>query len=415
MVAGSDGIAVHRHRQRRARSSDRRRRARASPFFDATELEVHAIALAPERRHLRRPPRLTARSTTVDRNGAATTFFDPEEKYIWALASDAKGNLYAATGEKGVVYKITPDGKGAPFYKTKATHATSLAVDKAGNLLVGTESPGRVAARGRRRQGIRAPRHAVPGNAHAEVRRQGRALRGRRERPRRTAAAHRPTPSDASPQPTAGPSTGSPVPSVSVSTEITAVVVDSASAGRARAPPGRRRRTSKGAIYRIAPDGLWDLVWDAREDLALRRRVRRRRTADRGHGGQRQDLSPGRQSGPRHAARSRLRVAGHLALPRFAGARLLRDCEPRQDVRGSRRAGAARHLRVRGARRADGLVVGVDQLARRTRAAPARSRSRPDRAISRRRTTPGVPGRPPTRRPDRPSPVPRPATFSGAR
>ncbi len=72
------------------------------------------------------------------------TFFDPDDKYIWALASDAKGNLYAGTGDKGVVYKITPDGKGTPFYQTKATHATALAFDKAGNLLVGTESPGRV-------------------------------------------------------------------------------------------------------------------------------------------------------------------------------------------------------------------------------------------------------------------------------
>src|SRR6185436_3051272 len=39
---------------------------------------------------------------------------------------------------------ITPDGKGAPFYKANATHATALAFDKAGNLLVGTGTPGRV-------------------------------------------------------------------------------------------------------------------------------------------------------------------------------------------------------------------------------------------------------------------------------
>src|SRR4029077_14620984 len=116
---------------------------KGTPFFDAAELEVHAMAPAPNGGlYVATSP--DGKIYKVDRNGAASTFFDPEEKYIWALAADGKGNVYAGTGEKGVVYKITPDGKGAPFYKTKATHATALTLDKSGNLLVGTESPGRV-------------------------------------------------------------------------------------------------------------------------------------------------------------------------------------------------------------------------------------------------------------------------------
>ena len=200
----------------------------------------------------------------IDRNGTATTFFDPEEKYIWALASDAKGNL-RGDRRKGAVYRITA-GKGAPFYSTKATHATSLAVDKAGNLLVGTESPGRVVRVDADGKGF-----VLLDTAYQEVR----TLRFDDKGVLFVAAANgRPnsggvpsTPSDLSSQPTAGPSTGSPVPSVSVSTEITAVVVDSPSTGTGgnttRPTPG----VSKGAIYRIAPDGLWDMVWDAREDL----------------------------------------------------------------------------------------------------------------------------------------------------
>ena len=31
------------------------------------------------------------------------------------------GNVFAATGDKGIIYKITPDGKGALFYKTNTT------------------------------------------------------------------------------------------------------------------------------------------------------------------------------------------------------------------------------------------------------------------------------------------------------
>src|SRR5207302_10960035 len=67
-----------------------------------------------------------------------------DEKYIWTLASDAKGNVFAGTGDKGSIRKITPDGKASVFYKTNATHVTSLAFDKSGNLLVGTGSPGKV-------------------------------------------------------------------------------------------------------------------------------------------------------------------------------------------------------------------------------------------------------------------------------
>ena len=53
---------------------------------------------------------------------------------------------------------------------------------------------------------------------------------------------------------------------MSVSTEITAVVVDAGTAASTSAPrqtPG----SSKGGVYRVAPNGLWDLLWDAREDL----------------------------------------------------------------------------------------------------------------------------------------------------
>src|SRR5215475_12401787 len=116
---------------------------KGTPFFDAAELEVHAIAPGPNGGlYVATSP--DGKIYKVDRNGASTTFFSPDAKYIWSLAVDNAGNVYAGTGEKGVVYKITPDGKGTPFYQTKATHATALILDQNGMLMVGTESPGRV-------------------------------------------------------------------------------------------------------------------------------------------------------------------------------------------------------------------------------------------------------------------------------
>jgi sugar lactone lactonase YvrE len=233
---------------------------KGAPFFDSAELEAHALAPAPDGGlYVGSSP--DGRIYKVDRGGASTTFFEPGEKYIWALATDARGNLYAATGEKGVIFKIGPDGKGARFYEAKATHATSLAFDKAGNLLVGTGSPGRVL-----RVDPSGKAFVLLDSPFEEIR----ALRFD-DKGALYAAAVSGRPSSGGPPriDTSGPPgiaepPNAPVPSVSVSTEITAVVVDvpgAASTSRAD------NRAARGAIYRIAPDGLWDQLWESREDL----------------------------------------------------------------------------------------------------------------------------------------------------
>src|SRR6185503_6688439 len=62
--------------------------------------------------------------------------------YIWSLVFDKQGRLLVGTGDKGVIYRVTPDGKGSPFYDTDETHIISLAVDRDGNIIAGGDPKG---------------------------------------------------------------------------------------------------------------------------------------------------------------------------------------------------------------------------------------------------------------------------------
>jgi hypothetical protein len=75
-------------------------------------------------------------------NGDAREFFDPQTKYIWSLVFDKQGRLMVGTGDKGVIYRVTPDGKGDPFYDTDETHIISMAVDGSGNVIAGGDPKG---------------------------------------------------------------------------------------------------------------------------------------------------------------------------------------------------------------------------------------------------------------------------------
>ena len=235
---------------------------KAALFFDAEELEVHAIAPAPGG-GIYAATSPDGKIYRIDASGAGTVFFDPPDKYVWSLAIDRAGNVYAGTGGKGIIYKIGADGRGAPFYQTKATHVMSLAFDREGRLLAGTESPGRVFqidASGKPFVLLDSPYNEIhtlrvdaTGNIYAA------AVSGRG-----APAQDRPAPA---PEPAPAQQ-----PIASVSAEVTSItVVADASALAAgptpQAPPRPNQGLGAGAVYRIMPDGAWDLLWQPREDV----------------------------------------------------------------------------------------------------------------------------------------------------
>ena len=228
----------------------------SSTFFDADELEVHALAATPDGGlYVGTAPDGQIYKVEVD--GSATAFFNPEEKYIWALAVDAAGNVFAGTGHKGIIYRITPDGEGEPFYRTNTSHVLSLTFDAQGNLLAGTEAPGQVFRIDRDGEAfvlldssyreIRALRVDGDGVIYAA------AVSGRRPETDR---------------PPSEPTVPVPVPSVSISTEITAIGISVSPSAGGQAPQTAEpnRGTPRGAVYRIAPDGVWDIAWSSTED-----------------------------------------------------------------------------------------------------------------------------------------------------
>ena len=80
----------------------------------------------------------------LDSSWSSSEYFAPGTKYIWDLLLDKAGNLYVATGDRGEIYKVTPKGEHALFFKSDDTHIRVLALDAKGNVIAGTDGSGLV-------------------------------------------------------------------------------------------------------------------------------------------------------------------------------------------------------------------------------------------------------------------------------
>ncbi len=65
-----------------------------------------------------------------------------DSMYIWDIKSDSKGNIYLATGNQGIVYKVDNKGNVSKFFETASVAAFKIIVDKNDNLYVSTLTRG---------------------------------------------------------------------------------------------------------------------------------------------------------------------------------------------------------------------------------------------------------------------------------
>ena len=110
--------------------------------FDSDETNIFAVAVSGNRTYAASSP--DGRVYVIEGTSAARPLFDPQEKYIWALAVDGAGRLWVGTGNPAVIYRVDANGTGQAIYRPPAGHVVALARDSQNRMLAGTESPGRV-------------------------------------------------------------------------------------------------------------------------------------------------------------------------------------------------------------------------------------------------------------------------------
>ena len=249
----------------------------SSVIFEPQELQVQALVVAsseliyaatnPDGKVYRiehqaapaaAPKSDNAKAAAANDSWSSSVYFDPGTKYIWDVELDREGNLYAATGDHGEIYKVTPKGEHSVFFKSDEAHIRVLAFDPKGNLIAGSDGSGlvyRISPGGDAFVLYSAPKKEITalaidkaGNIYAA---------GAGEKRPGAAPAGYPT------TPTAPPLTPPPL---AGNISITAVAPSTQSVTSTFPAPGAGA-TAGSEVYRIAPDGSPTSIWSSREDL----------------------------------------------------------------------------------------------------------------------------------------------------
>ncbi|HVG23167.1 MAG TPA: hypothetical protein VND45_03345 [Thermoanaerobaculia bacterium] len=113
--------------------------------FTAPEPEIYAVAFREGALLVGSSPNGKVYRVDPD-SGKQTTFFDPQQAYIWALEVLAGGDVAVATGVEGKLFRVAANGTGTLLYDAPDTHIRSLASRKDGSLLAGASGKGRIYA-----------------------------------------------------------------------------------------------------------------------------------------------------------------------------------------------------------------------------------------------------------------------------
>ena len=80
----------------------------------------------------------------IGADGRKSTFFERDNIEVHALAIDANDNVYAATSPAGKIFKIDPSGRYEVFFDPGTEYIWDLAFDSVGNLFAATGDEGKI-------------------------------------------------------------------------------------------------------------------------------------------------------------------------------------------------------------------------------------------------------------------------------
>ena len=203
-------------------------------------------------------------------NGTPKEFFNPHTKYLWSMVFDKQGRLLVGTGDKGVIYRVTPDGKGSSFYDTDETHIVSMAMDNDGNVIAGGDPKGyiyRISPEGKAfvlydsgMREIHSVAVAPNGTIYA------------------SAISGEPVIAPATPPATSG-NPANPQANVTITVNSTAAEpeqeiqviepLDSVSPSTPRSQTRRSDGNAQSAVLEILPDGVVNTLWRSRDEMVF--------------------------------------------------------------------------------------------------------------------------------------------------
>ena len=92
----------------------------------------------------------TAHGVAISSDGKLTlasafdALYTTPSTYLWSLATDAQGNVYAAAGSPARVYKLTPDGKASIIFAPQELQVQALVVGEDQSIYAATSPDGKV-------------------------------------------------------------------------------------------------------------------------------------------------------------------------------------------------------------------------------------------------------------------------------